>query len=63
MVRRVLAFFNEFFKDTTLLNGAQLVAVDRPGYGYSDFGRVKRRLFVRLNCCSLSLTDTGKHLI
>ncbi|UFH54507.1 alpha/beta fold hydrolase [Spirosoma sp. KNUC1025] len=36
-----LSFFNEFFKDTTLLNRAQLVAVDRPGYGYSDFGQVE----------------------
>ncbi|GAB3714037.1 hypothetical protein GCM10027592_53530 [Spirosoma flavus] len=36
-----LSFFNEFFKDTTLLNRAQLVAVDRPGYGYSDFGFVE----------------------
>ncbi|MBD2701412.1 alpha/beta hydrolase [Spirosoma sp. BT702] len=36
-----LSFFNEFFKDTTLLNRAQLVAVDRPGYGYSDFGSVE----------------------
>lgn len=36
-----LSFFNAFFKDTTLLNRAQLVAVDRPGYGYSDFGRVE----------------------
>lgn len=36
-----LSFFNEFFKDSTLLNRAQLVAVDRPGYGYSDFGRVE----------------------
>lgn len=36
-----LSFFNEFFKDTALLNRAQLVAVDRPGYGYSDFGRVE----------------------
>ena len=36
-----LSFFNQFFKDTTLLHRAQLVAVDRPGYGYSDFGRVE----------------------
>ncbi|MFD2573241.1 alpha/beta fold hydrolase [Spirosoma soli] len=36
-----LSFFNEFFKDTMLLNRAQLVAVDRPGYGYSNFGRVE----------------------
>ena len=36
-----LSFFNAFFKDTTLLNCARLVAVDRPGYGYSDFGWVE----------------------
>lgn len=36
-----LSFFNNFFKDTTLLNRARLVAVDRPGYGYSDFGWVE----------------------
>ena len=36
-----MSFFNAFFKDTALLNRAQLVAVDRPGYGYSDFGRVE----------------------
>lgn len=36
-----LSFFSEFFKDTLLLNRAQLVAVDRPGYGFSDYGRVE----------------------
>jgi pimeloyl-ACP methyl ester carboxylesterase len=36
-----LSFFADFFKDTTLTNRARLVAVDRPGYGYSDFGRVE----------------------
>ncbi|RYF49352.1 MAG: alpha/beta hydrolase, partial [Cytophagaceae bacterium] len=36
-----LSFFNGFFKDTALLHRAQLVSVDRPGYGYSDFGRVE----------------------
>lgn len=36
-----LSFFNDFFKDTTLLSRARLVAVDRPGYGYSDYGRVE----------------------
>ncbi|GAB3934822.1 alpha/beta fold hydrolase [Larkinella terrae] len=35
------AFFKKFFKDTTLVNHAHLVAVDRPGYGYSDYGRVE----------------------
>ncbi|GAA4455008.1 hypothetical protein GCM10023189_22290 [Nibrella saemangeumensis] len=36
-----LSFFEKFFKDSVLLSQAQLVAVDRPGYGYSDFGRVE----------------------
>lgn len=36
-----LSFFADFFKDTTLLSRARLVAVDRPGYGYSDYGRVE----------------------
>ncbi|MEZ0484817.1 alpha/beta fold hydrolase [Fibrella aquatica] len=36
-----LSFFNGFFKDTALLARAQLVSVDRPGYGYSDFGWVE----------------------
>jgi surfactin synthase thioesterase subunit len=36
-----LSFFNAFFKDTTLTNRARLVAVDRPGYGHSDWGRVE----------------------
>ena len=35
------SFFSQFFRDTTLINHAHLVAVDRPGYGYSDFGRVE----------------------
>lgn len=39
-----LSFFNAFFKDTLLLNRAQLVAVDRPGYGYSDFGWSERSI-------------------
>jgi pimeloyl-ACP methyl ester carboxylesterase len=36
-----LTFFNAFFQDTALVNHARLVAVDRPGYGSSDFGRVE----------------------
>lgn len=36
-----LSFFNAFLKDTALIRRAQLVAVDRPGYGFSDFGRVE----------------------
>ncbi|WP_234735375.1 alpha/beta fold hydrolase [Tellurirhabdus bombi] len=35
-----LSFFEKFFRDSTLLSRARLVAVDRPGYGYSGFGQV-----------------------
>ena len=45
-----LSFFNEFFKDTMLLNRAQLVAVDRPGYGYSDFGQVETSIINQAEC-------------
>jgi pimeloyl-ACP methyl ester carboxylesterase len=34
-----LSFFSQFYEDTALLNRTLLVGVDRPGYGYSDFGR------------------------
>ncbi len=33
-----LSFFRRFYKDTTLLKKMMFVGVDRPGYGYSDFG-------------------------
>ncbi|MCY7351164.1 MAG: alpha/beta hydrolase [Cytophagaceae bacterium] len=36
-----LAFFKAFFRDTSLTNHARLIAVDRPGYGDSDFGRIE----------------------
>ena len=44
-----LSFFNGFFKDTALLKRAQLVAVDRPGYGYSDFGEVEPSILKQAN--------------
>ncbi len=33
------AFWQDFLIDSTLLSKAKLMAVDRPGYGYSNFGR------------------------
>ena len=36
-----LSMFDVFLKDPDLLNQAQLVSVDRPGYGLSDFGKVE----------------------
>ncbi|MFK7949998.1 MAG: alpha/beta fold hydrolase [Saprospiraceae bacterium] len=32
------------FNDSTLVNRVKLVAVDRPGYGYSDFGNIEPSL-------------------
>lgn len=34
-----LGFFSTLYADTSLTNHMLLVGVDRPGYGYSDFGR------------------------
>ena len=31
--------FKDFLADSTLLSSAHLISVDRPGYGYSDFGQ------------------------
>jgi pimeloyl-ACP methyl ester carboxylesterase len=33
--------FIDYFKDSTLLKQARLLSVDRPGFGYSDFGHVE----------------------
>ncbi|MES2733845.1 MAG: alpha/beta hydrolase [Bacteroidota bacterium] len=33
--------FISYFKDSTLLKKARLLSVDRPGYGYSDFGHAE----------------------
>lgn len=33
------AFWEDLLRDSTLLGRAKLLAVDRPGYGYSGFGR------------------------
>lgn len=34
-----LSFFSTLYSDTSLTNHTMLVGVDRPGYGYSDFGQ------------------------
>lgn len=34
-----LSFFNSLYSDTSVTNHTMLVGVDRPGYGYSDFGQ------------------------
>jgi pimeloyl-ACP methyl ester carboxylesterase len=34
-----LSFFSSLYSDTSITNHTMLVGVDRPGYGYSDFGQ------------------------
>lgn len=36
--------FRHFLRDSTLYSKAHLISVDRPGYGYSDFGRPATKL-------------------
>jgi len=36
--------FRDYFKDSTLYSLAHLVSIDRPGYGYSNFGRSETSL-------------------
>lgn len=36
-----MTVFERWFRDSLLYNHARLVAVDRPGYGYSGYGRVE----------------------
>ena len=33
--------FEEYLRDKDLLNKFRMISVDRPGFGYSDFGNVK----------------------
>ena len=42
--------FKEFFKDSLLLSKAKLVSVDRPGFGYSDYGRAESSLAKQAAC-------------
>lgn len=39
--------FEGFFKDSSLLTKVHLVAVDRPGYGYSGFGKKEESLILQ----------------
>ncbi len=35
-----ISFWKPFFRDSNLLSMAQVIAADRPGYGYSGFGKL-----------------------
>jgi pimeloyl-ACP methyl ester carboxylesterase len=42
--------FKEFFKDSVLLSRAKLVSVDRPGFGYSTYGKAESSLAKQAAC-------------
>lgn len=42
--------FKEFFKDSLLLSKAQLISVDRPGFGYSNYGKAEPSLAIQATC-------------
>lgn len=42
--------FKEFFKDSLLLSKAHLLSVDRPGFGYSNYGKAEPSLATQAAC-------------
>src|SRR5205085_881355 len=57
--------FKEFFKDSLLLAKAKLVAVDRPGFGYSNYGTAESSLIIQAACIKplLQKYGAGKQVI
>ncbi|HSZ73064.1 MAG TPA: alpha/beta hydrolase [Cytophagaceae bacterium] len=53
--------FKDFFKDTLLLSKAKLVSVDRPGFGYSDYGHAEPSLANQAACILPLLKQYGNH--
>ena len=39
-----MSAYNSYMADSSLLEFAQVISVDRPGYGYSNYGKVERSL-------------------
>jgi len=57
--------FKEFFKDSLLLSKAQLISVDRPGFGYSNYGKAEPSLSIQAACIKplLQKYGAGKKII
>lgn len=51
--------FKDFFKDSLLLTKAKLISVDRPGFGYSDYGNAETSLAVQAACIKPILQKYG----
>jgi pimeloyl-ACP methyl ester carboxylesterase len=56
-----LSAFIDFLSDTILLNKAQLIAVDRPGFGDSNFGVGERSLQKQARVLQLALQRATKY--
>ncbi len=57
--------FKHFFKDSLLLAKAKLVSVDRPGFGYSNYGKAEPSLAIQASCIKplLQKYGVGKRVI
>ena len=55
----------EYLKDDNLLNKARLISVDRPGYGYSDFGKSEVSIEEQAACLKplLESDQSGKVIL
>ena len=51
--------FKDFFKDSLLLAHAKLIAVDRPGFGYSNYGKAEPSLAMQAACIKPLLQKYG----
>ncbi|MDB5274676.1 MAG: alpha/beta hydrolase [Chitinophagaceae bacterium] len=51
--------FKGFFKDTLLLAKTKLISVDRPGFGYSDYGKAEPSLATQAACLLPLLQQYG----
>jgi pimeloyl-ACP methyl ester carboxylesterase len=54
------SIFDSYLRDSTLLRRAMLVGVDRPGYGYSDFGQIETSIIRQAELLQ-PLIDKYKH--
>ena len=49
--------YEEYFSDTTMTKQAIMIAVDRPGFGYSDFGKSEPSLAIQAELIAEILKD------
>lgn len=52
--------YEEYFSDPTLLEKMNMIAVDRPGFGFSDFGKTEPSLLVQAELIATILKDFPK---